>query len=106
MSKYVTKTENGDILLSPCEWVNKNSPMGLPVSPVVLLRYGCTFRWLLEILDNPKKCPSEYSDTIHKKTYRAITDADGNLFLEEIRSEGIAALSVFRQRKSKTFQRN
>ena len=64
--KHVKRLENGDILLKPCELVNKDAPEGIKISPVTLSRMGTTILRFFDFLAGTKNLDEFATDG---KTY-------------------------------------
>jgi hypothetical protein len=82
-----TKQENGDILFSPCKLLNEYGPNGIKLTTVKLSRSGATFPWFIDFLKEKENTPNEYPTD--GRTYRAIKDSTGNVFLEDIRDGSV-----------------
>ncbi|GMO42231.1 MAG: hypothetical protein Pg6C_03640 [Treponemataceae bacterium] len=86
-SKYVEVRENGDILLRPVALIGHPGSSGIPIIHAVLSKCGVTFRWFADFLAGTENGSDEY-ETDGKK-YRAFRNADGSVFLEEIRGNHV-----------------
>jgi hypothetical protein len=80
--RYAKKTEHGDILLTPYEFVGKLGFSGLMFSHVTLSRMGCTIRWFMDFLtreeDTSADCESD------DKKYHVCRESNA-VYLNEIR---------------------
>jgi hypothetical protein len=79
---YAKKTEHGDILLTPGEFVGKIGFSGIMFSHVTLSRMGCTILWFMDFLTGKEGTPDEYG--IGGKEYHSCRDSD-IVYLKEIR---------------------
>jgi hypothetical protein len=89
---YAKKTEQGDILLTPGEFINKDGPSGFRITSVTLSRMGTTIHWFIEFLIEKESVPAEYKSS--GRVYRAFRDPDA-VFLEDIRDGGHANVVGF-----------
>ena len=81
-TEYVQKLENGDIRLSPKEYVNVMGPSGIKTSQIIISRMGFTFRWVVDFLEEKEGVNDEF-ENIGKK-YKASRNS-GDVFFQEIR---------------------
>ncbi|MDR1957055.1 MAG: hypothetical protein LBQ30_09415 [Treponema sp.] len=91
---YANKTEQGDIRLTPGEFIGKTGPSGLPITSVTLSRMGSTFLWFSDFLNGSESGPVEHP--AGDKTYQAIRNSDA-VFLQEIRGNRMASCVGFSQ---------
>jgi len=91
--KYVRKQKNGNILLCPCELVNKTVQGGITISQATLSRIGFTLRWFYDFLAGTKNLDEFAADG---KTYQAFRDS-GNVYLKEIRDGRFVSIVGFSQ---------
>ncbi|MCL2411515.1 MAG: hypothetical protein FWC97_07725 [Treponema sp.] len=96
MANYVTKQENGHLTLSPGDLINTMSPSSIQISTVNLSNEGCTFRWFTDVLE--KKEGVSDRQELDGKTYQALTDTAGNLFIKDTRGN-IASVVGFSARE-------
>jgi hypothetical protein len=90
--KYVERTEEGDIILKPGEFIGENASNGLPITSVTLSRMGTAIHWLIEFL-NEKEDVSD-SPKSGCRVYRATRTPDAVL-LEEVRDGGLVNVVKF-----------
>jgi hypothetical protein len=81
MNDYAEILEGGDVLLRPGKLVNANFPSGLLPTLVILPCMGV--RWFVDFLFDKERESDNYSTD--GKEYQAHRDADGVVFLEEVR---------------------
>jgi len=81
--EYVHVLENGDISLTPKEFVNEMGPTGINISKVILPRIGYAIRWATDFLKGGEDLPAEYetNGTMYK-----VSRNSGNVFFHEYRN--------------------
>jgi hypothetical protein len=84
---YAKKTEQGDILLTPGEFINKDGPSGLRIASVTLSCMGCTILWFKDFLTGKEGTPAEFESD--GKKYQAFRGSDA-VFLKEIRGNHVS----------------
>jgi hypothetical protein len=87
---YAKKTEQGDILLTPGEFVGKTGFSGLMFTHVTLSRMGCTISWFMDFLTGKEGIPAECESD--SKKYHAFRESNA-VFLEEIRGNHVSNIA-------------
>ena len=85
--EFIHVLENGDIRLTPKDFVNKAGPSGIKITNVTLSHTGFAFRWIIDFLEGKEGIQDEYED--NGKKYKALKSSE-DLFFQEYRSNNIS----------------
>jgi hypothetical protein len=85
-TEYVHVLKDGNIRLTPKDFVNKTGPSGINISAVIISRSGVTFRWFVDFLEKKENVLDEHQT--NEKTYKA-SRVSGDIFFSEIRGNNI-----------------